>query len=489
MSGLDQFERWRLTKSLRPEDTRDALFELQRILDNMQHRIERSPGNAGLVNVLEEGAKGDGVTDDTNAIQGAIDKKKAGIVFFPKGTYCISDTITLPQAGFRILGDGTRATTIKALSTFPAGSPMVQLGNGQGRRASVRVDDVTLDCADVAEIGVRAEGIQEFAGAQRVDVVGFTKKGFYVTFADTADVPSSNYLLQDIRVALSATPGADPIGVHLENGSVVAEQGYSCGVIRCTCDGPTGASANYRGIVVTEGRGTVLKNIHTESTVAGIDIEANSAATTVDGFRGNNDVTDCIRLSDGRGLVCSGVLRTGATNAINDIVNGVTLTDDVVTLYVSPDFPPKGSFAPKYMTATLSASQTANLAAGDHVEFDTTLEDSGHITLSTGTGQDNGIFTLPEGAWLVRLGSLRANFSSSSGVLNLRFRDGSGTALGPGSAGVRPPSSTSDQGAAELTETIMVVGSAGETVELRIESQTDLSDISPFTGVTISALA
>jgi hypothetical protein len=49
--------------------------------------------NYGVVNVKDFGAKGDGVTDDTAAIQSAIDN--GGRVFFPVGTYIISAKIKL----------------------------------------------------------------------------------------------------------------------------------------------------------------------------------------------------------------------------------------------------------------------------------------------------------------------------------------------------------------------------------------------------------
>lgn len=56
------------------------------------------PADAGVVNVKDYGAKGDGVSDDTAAIQRAIrehlgfnDQKK--IIYFPSGTYLVSNTL------------------------------------------------------------------------------------------------------------------------------------------------------------------------------------------------------------------------------------------------------------------------------------------------------------------------------------------------------------------------------------------------------------
>lgn len=65
------------------------------------------------LNVLAYGATGDGTTDDTAAIQAAIDAAEAaggGTVFFPAGTYSFT-TLTLP-AGVTLLGsNGTLSTT------------------------------------------------------------------------------------------------------------------------------------------------------------------------------------------------------------------------------------------------------------------------------------------------------------------------------------------------------------------------------------------
>ena len=55
-----------------------------------------------LVSVKSYGATGDGVTDDTAAIQAAINANKS--VFFPAGTYKISTPIILSQNNFQIVG-------------------------------------------------------------------------------------------------------------------------------------------------------------------------------------------------------------------------------------------------------------------------------------------------------------------------------------------------------------------------------------------------
>lgn len=83
-------------------------------------------------NVKDYGAKGDGATDDTAAIQRAINTgdstgtRDAGrfgstgqpaVVYFPAGTYLVKSTINNP-VGTVITGDPTNRATIKAAASF-----------------------------------------------------------------------------------------------------------------------------------------------------------------------------------------------------------------------------------------------------------------------------------------------------------------------------------------------------------------------------------
>ncbi|KAJ3959796.1 hypothetical protein N0V92_003558 [Colletotrichum tropicale] len=97
-------------------------------------------------NVMDYGAKGDGVTDDTAAINKAIkDGKRCGeacngsttknaIVYFPPGTYLVSSPIIV-YFGTQMIGDANDRPTIKAAASFVGLGVLstdVYMGDGAG---------------------------------------------------------------------------------------------------------------------------------------------------------------------------------------------------------------------------------------------------------------------------------------------------------------------------------------------------------------------
>jgi len=70
-----------------------------------------------IVNVQAYEAVGDGTTDDTSAIQAAIDAAGAaggGFVFFPPGVYITTATITVNEDNVRLIGSGEGACIIRS---------------------------------------------------------------------------------------------------------------------------------------------------------------------------------------------------------------------------------------------------------------------------------------------------------------------------------------------------------------------------------------
>lgn len=83
-------------------------------------------------NVLDYGAKGDGVTDDTEAIQRTLDAAtNNSIVIVPGGTYKFTSAISVPQRNITIQGMGQECSVFKYTgSTFSNGFEIDTLGEG-----------------------------------------------------------------------------------------------------------------------------------------------------------------------------------------------------------------------------------------------------------------------------------------------------------------------------------------------------------------------
>lgn len=98
------------------------------------------------------GAKGDGIADDTAAIQAAIDAED--YVYIPAGTYNISNTIELKTFS-HVEGDGFENTVL--LWTGEAGGTMM---SGPGERIhGVRLSNFALNCDKIADVGLDENGM------------------------------------------------------------------------------------------------------------------------------------------------------------------------------------------------------------------------------------------------------------------------------------------------------------------------------------------
>lgn len=113
------------------------------------------------------GAKADGVTDDDEAIQAALDAATDGIpVYFPAGTYLFDTTLLLPEK-CQMIGDGIPLTILKRKAA----------ASGIALNSTADADDIiligfTLDCNSTGTDGINlGNGTGTWGGAAKIDEV------------------------------------------------------------------------------------------------------------------------------------------------------------------------------------------------------------------------------------------------------------------------------------------------------------------------------
>lgn len=168
------------------------------VYQNPSHKV---PDWGGGHNVRHYGAKGDGVTDDTQAIQAALDANRRGVdrkgqidyfyprpktVYFPKGTYLVSGTLEMVGEGMMLIGQGRGQTVIrlkdKASGFSSANSPkpvlMTQDGIhqfrnyvrdltvniGSGNAGAVGIDFVANNSGGIVNVEIKSEDGKGRAG-------------------------------------------------------------------------------------------------------------------------------------------------------------------------------------------------------------------------------------------------------------------------------------------------------------------------------------
>ncbi|MBA9025645.1 glycosyl hydrolase family 28-related protein [Peribacillus huizhouensis] len=196
-------------------------------------------GFKGIISVMDFGAKGDGIVDDTNSIQEAINYcSEAGRptkVLLPKGEYKVTSPIKMPASrqGLEIIGEGNRATVINpyhngnVIETSSQGSRICDLmiyttGSFSKKFTGIYITNAHSVSIDNVHImypknGITLEGSVYYVNARDIIILNFINKGIYLKKSLDGTAPNSNTF--EIKMVTSdngATLGT--IGVHIESG-------------------------------------------------------------------------------------------------------------------------------------------------------------------------------------------------------------------------------------------------------------------------------
>jgi hypothetical protein len=346
---------------------------------------------------------------------------------------------------------GPPGASIKAKSTFAASTPLVQLGDNASNSVYCRLEDIGIDGDHYADIGVYSNSINEESGMIRVYSNSINEESGMIrctvvdcdTYCIHMDNSTTgllrNFLLRDLYV-LNDTVGT-AIGVYIHGGSS-PQRGI---------DGLTVGSAVQAfdvGLQLDGCQGAVFERMHFEYADDGIKIGPNVGchAMTFIGVTGHSSVTDLVHIDNATSsstLTFIGQFANSATNNINDVVNGVTLTSNYVNHYTTGNIftvPWNNYYSSSTVTGWSSLSTTTLYykRVGDLVFVNFNLVGTSDTTTvsftlpdSAATGsiiKKGGIRIQDNGTWQTTPGYL--SFSGSTATIYKNLNSGAFTASG-----------------------------------------------------------
>jgi hypothetical protein len=268
------------------------------------------------------GAKGNGTTDDTTAIQNAITAATGaadgagGIVFFPPGIYIVNSALTITSR-VRLVGSGDRISTIRAGGSFTFNGTtdaIVKISGGSDNYGTV--EDLQIDCNNVASsICVYMNDCHERSGPRNCTLVRFRLYGTDI------DTNSQNVTIDDVDFLFSAS-STTAVGIRF---STVGSRNRVSNCTFTSYDGVANSSGSAISVVASS---VDLYSIHIEfmgngSGNAGIRYDDNSTGVCI-GIYGHSTVTTLIEI--GPGVMIFNAIHNSGTNLIGDRVAGLTVT-------------------------------------------------------------------------------------------------------------------------------------------------------------------
>lgn len=317
-------------------------------------------GITGLINVKDSpySAIGNGTSDDTAALQAALDAVPAtgGIVFMPAGRYKVTSTLTITRQNVTLYGAGpgqrvgaTQNATgarIEAATTGFSGTAVLRVAPTSGTVPlhGVTLRDFAIDCQDT---GTGVDGIHFRSNRSLIDhVYVFQATGAGIRLEGYATWDLYDSVLRNVQVSECAAEGLllaeGATDMHFEhcilfnnNDNMALTGGGSCQVTGCHFYDATRYNIFFNGAgsrskfcnCKIEGAGQHGVNI--DSTVQGYsDIQIHGCNITNNGDSANNTYDGIIiQGPSGNGVSrtnisgCAFTTKSGTVNEVRYFVN------------------------------------------------------------------------------------------------------------------------------------------------------------------------
>lgn len=357
-----------------------------------------------IYNVKSYGAIGNGVANDTTAIQDCVTAAGAGWVYFPPGTYKITSTITWAVGGGRVMGAGGVGTSSATIITTASTITMFKV-TGQ----AVSFSDFHMTSTAGTQTGIFVNG----GNMSVIERVTMDNMSTGINMGAT-----SRWTIRDVWITVSASGG---IGILVNNTPNNCDGG-SGSISDVKLTGPNTAASI--GISHTAGGGMQVTGTTVFQFGHGIDITPAGGCITLSEFQfANNDISGSVTAGlyfDGLTVGLSGVKITGnhmttigagTCNAIDmrGDVTGISITGNsigsqggttiAVKLTVSGGVPQIITIVGNIIggfTTGLSLDSGPNIVIGDNLFFSNTTDFAGiaNATLAS-TSVPSALASLP----------------------------------------------------------------------------------------------
>lgn len=367
------------------------------------------------INVKQYGAVGNGTTDDTAAIQAALNAAVSGsAVFFPQGVYIVSSTLTFP-GNIAIIGcgDSDSGTIIRVKTGTALTTPVLAAADWYNNSATcgnpVEIRDLMID-GNSATSGANAHGLvlmNYYSIVERVYITTVAGDGFQFSAHSRNGTHISNTCVE-VKISKLQVRSTGQIGIHVKDSGSPLNSCTDGFLEDCII-----ASAGTYGIWIEMGPGWLVSGNHIYGTGADALHVFKCYSTRVignyiDGF-GSGSATylpgigmDCL---DSRGSICIGntinfeggtatgpysgitITGTGSNRTVvivtNNLINGGSQSGSLGLVYQAT-----GSQIGHPFVVYSSNNDIANVSSTSFVDTNTTggdLATLDHI-VSTGAG-------------------------------------------------------------------------------------------------------
>lgn len=248
-----------------------------------------------------------------------------------RGTWTTPTTIVIPTKS-QIEGSGRgdggfSGTVIQASSSFPANTPLLEMGNARPSMG-VRIENLTVDCAGIpGVIGIHNILSEEQSGVRNVLVENIAGIGLDVEESGAQN--SGPYENLELYGAENSNVTSGTLCAKVLN--VPAFRG----IHSATCNFNNYSVHPAVGIQM-DGSGT-LTDIHIEGAENGIGIGISAPGTGAvlqNVYGGGPNIKNLVHVYSGQNIVLSGLVRSTTPVALVDDVLGQTATDTELALYV-----------------------------------------------------------------------------------------------------------------------------------------------------------